>query len=263
MDPMDIDMIIAAASVPAHPYPSTACEIQAAIGADNAAAYDITAACTGMIYAMNIAKAFISSGIYKNVLLVATDANSKFIDWYDRTSCVLFGDGAGALVMKESVDGVDDIIAMDMHSNGKDGDFIKMPMNGENCPLVEPCAPQKQKIVMQGREVYKFVVTTMPESISNCLEKAGLTPDDVDYLIPHQANYRIIEAMASRLNYSDDKIIVNLQKYGNTSAASIPIAMAEGIEEGKIKLPCKAILSGFGAGLTWGTVIVRLREGIA
>ena len=165
--------------------------------------------------------------------------------------------------MKESVDGVDDIIAMDMHSNGKDGDFIKMPMNGENCPLVEPCAPQKQKIVMQGREVYKFVVTTMPESISNCLEKAGLTPDDVDYLIPHQANYRIIEAMASRLNYSDDKIIVNLQKYGNTSAASIPIAMAEGIEEGKIKLPCKAILSGFGAGLTWGTVIVRLREGIA
>ena len=130
---------------------------------------------------------------------------------------------------------------MDMHSNGKDGDFIKMPMNGENCPLVEPCEQKKQKIVMNGREVYKFVVTTMPESISNCLEKAGLTPDDVDYLIPHQANYRIIEAMA----------------------ASIPLAMAEGIEEGKIKLPCKAILSGFGAGLTWGTVIVRLREGIA
>ncbi len=145
MDAKDVDMIIAAASVPAHPYPSTACEIQAAIGADNAAAYDITAACTGMIYAMNIAKAFISSGIYKNVLLVATDANSKFIDWYDRTSCVLFGDGAGAIVMKESVDGVDDIIAMDMHSNGRDGDFIKMPLNGENCPLVEPCAPQKTK----------------------------------------------------------------------------------------------------------------------
>lgn len=263
MNAEDIDLIIAAASVPAHPYPSTACEIQAAIGADKAAAFDITAACTGMIYAMNIAKSFISSGIYKNVLLVATDANSKFIDWYDRTSCVLFGDGAGAFVMKESIDGVDDIIAMDMHSNGKDGNFIVMPMNGENCPLVEPCEQKKQKIVMNGREVYKFVVTTMPESISNCLDKAGLTPDDVDYLIPHQANYRIIEAMASRLNYSDDKIIVNLQKYGNTSAASIPLAMAEGIEEGKIKLPCKAILSGFGAGLTWGTVIVRLREGIA
>ena len=263
MNPKDIDLIIAAASVPAHPYPSTACEIQAAIGADKAAAFDITAACTGMIYAMNIAKAFISSGIYKNVLLVATDANSKFIDWYDRTSCVLFGDGAGAFVLKESVDGVDDIIAMDMHSNGKDGHFITMPISGENCPLVEPCEKKEQKIVMNGREVYKFVVTTMPESISNCLEKAGLTPDDVDYLIPHQANYRIIDAMASRLNYSEDKIIVNLQKYGNTSAASIPLAMAEGIEEGKIKLPCKAILSGFGAGLTWGTVIVRLREGIA
>ena len=263
MDAKEIDLIIAAASVPTHPYPSTACEIQAAVGADNAAAFDITAACSGMIYAMNIAKAFISSGIYKKVLLVATDANSKYLDWYDRTSCVLFGDGAGAFVMQESVDGVDDIIAMDMHSNGNDGHFITMPIVGENCPLVEPCPKQEQKIFMNGKEVYKFVVTTMPESISNCLEKAGLTPDEVDYLIPHQANYRIIDAMASRLNYSEEKIIVNLQKYGNTSAASIPLAMAEGIEEGKIKLPCKAILSGFGAGLTWGTVIVRLREGIA
>lgn len=263
MDAKDVDLIIAAASVPARPYPSTACEIQAAIGADKAAAFDITAACSGMIYAMNIAKSFISSGIYKKILLVATDTTSKFLDWYDRTSCVLFGDAAGAFVLEESIDGVDDIIAMDMHSNGKDGEFISMPIVGENCPLVEPCEQKKQKIFMNGKEVYKFVVTTMPESISNCLEKAGLTPDEVDYLIPHQANYRIIDAMASRLNYSEEKIIVNLQKYGNTSAASIPLAMAEGIEEGKIKLPCKAILSGFGAGLTWGTVIVRLREGIA
>lgn len=259
----DIDLIIAAASVPANAYPSTACEIQAAIGADNAAAFDITAACTGMIYAMNIAKSFIGSGIYKNILLVATDANSKFIDWYDRTSCVLFGDGAGAFVLKESVDGVDDIIAMDMHSNGKDGCFITMPISGENCPLVEPCEKKPLKVTMNGREVYKFVVQTMPESISSCLEKAGMTPDDIDYLIPHQANFRIIEAMASRLNYGDEEIITNLQKYGNTSAASIPLALAEGVEEGKIKLPAKAILSGFGAGLTWGTVIVRLREGIA
>lgn len=259
----EIDLIIAAASVPSRPYPSTACEIQAAIGAKKAAAFDITAACTGMIYAMNIAKAFISSGIYKNVLLVATDANSKFIDWYDRTSCVLFGDGAGAIVMKESVDGIDDIIAMDMHADGARGEFISMNISGENCPLVEPCEKKEQKIYMNGKEVYKFVVTTMPDSISNCLENAGMTPDDIDYLIPHQANFRIIEAMASRLNYNDEKIITNLQKYGNTSAASIPLAMAEGIEEGKIKLPCKAILSGFGAGLTWGTVIVRLREGIA
>lgn len=261
--PEDIDLIIAAASVPTNTYPSTACEIQAAIGADKAAAFDITAACTGMIYAMNIAKSFISSGIYKNILLVATDANSKFIDWHDRTSCVLFGDGAGAFVLKESIDGVDDILAMDMHSNGKDGAFIQMPLSGENCPLVEPCEKKPLKVTMNGREVYKFVVQTMPDSISACLEKAGLTPDDIDYLIPHQANYRIIEAMASRLNYSDEKIITNLQKYGNTSAASIPIALVEGVEEGKIKLPAKAILSGFGAGLTWGTVIVNLREGIA
>lgn len=259
----DLDLIISASSIPTNLYPSTACEIQAAIDADNAAAFDVSAACTGFIYSMNIAKSFISSGIYKNILVIAADANSKFVDWYDRGSCILFGDGAGAMVLSVSTDGVDDIIAMDMHSNGKDGEFIKLPLTGENCPLVEPCETKPLKIFMNGREVYKFVVQTMPDSINNCLEKAGLTPDEVDYLIPHQANYRIIEAMASRLNYGEEKTVVNLQKYGNTSAASIPIAMAEGIEEGKIKLPCKAILSGFGAGLTWGTVIVNLREGIA
>lgn len=263
IDPMSIDLIISASSIPTNLYPSTACEVQAAIGADNAAAFDLSAACTGFIYSMNVAKSFIASGIYKNILILAADANSKFVDWHDRGSCILFGDGAGAMVLSESVDGVDDIIAMDMHSNGKDGAFIHLPLSGENCPLVEPCEKKPLQIYMNGREVYKFVVQTMPDSISGCLEKAGLTPDDIDYLIPHQANYRIIEAMASRLNYGDEKIVVNLQKYGNTSAASIPIAMGEAIEEGKVKLPAKAILSGFGAGLTWGTVIVRLREGIA
>ena len=157
LDAKDVDLIIAAASVPTRPYPSTACEIQAAIGADNAAAFDITAACSGMIYAINIAKAFISSGIYKNILLVATEATSKFLDWTDRTSCVLFGDASGAFVLQKSVDGVDDIIAMDMHSNGKDGDFISMPIVGDNCPLVEPSVKVPQKITMNGKEVYKFV----------------------------------------------------------------------------------------------------------
>lgn len=257
-----IDMIIAASSSPEYLYPSSACLIQAAIGAVNAAAFDITAACTGLIYGMNIAKAFIASGIYKNILIVAADANSRLIDWKDRASCVLFGDGAGALVMSESIDGIDDIIAMDMHADGTRGDCITLPLTGENCPLVEAGEKKPLLIYINGKEVYKFVVQTMPESINNCLEQSGLTPEDIDYLIPHQANMRIIEALAERLQYGEEKVITNIQKYGNTSAASIPIALCEGIEEGKVKLPSKAILTGFGAGLTWGTVIVRLREGI-
>ncbi len=260
----EIDLIIAAASVPTMAYPATACQIQLAIGAKkDSAAFDITAACSGLVFAMNVAKAFIASGTYNNVLVVATDANSKFVDWEDRATCVLFGDGAGAMVMKKSPDGINDIIELDMFSAPEGGHYIQMPISGKNCPLVEPNEQQPLNIYMNGKEVYKFVVTRMPEYIANCIERAGMTPEEIDYLIPHQANLRIIDAMADRLNYGSEKVIVNIQKYGNTSAASIPIALVEGVEEGKVKLPCKAILTGFGAGMTCATAIVRLREGIA
>jgi 3-oxoacyl-[acyl-carrier-protein] synthase-3 len=262
MDAMDVDLIIAAASVPTRPYPATACVIQAAIGADNAAAFDITAACSGMIYAMNIAKSFISSGIYKKILLVATDTTSKFLDWYDRTSCVLFGDGAGAFVLEESIDGVDDIIAMDMHSNGKDGDFISMPISGENCPLVEPNTQEPAIIKMNGKEVYRFVAKVLPEYVEKLVSNAGMKNEDIDYLIPHQANMRIIQAVQERLGYSEDKVVTNIERFGNTSAASIPLALVESVERGSVKLGSTAILTGFGAGMTWGGAIVRLREGI-
>lgn len=259
----DIDLIIAAASVPTNAYPATACEIQAAIGAMNAAAFDITAACSGLIYAMNIAKSFIASGIYKNVLVVATDTNSKFVDWTDRSTCILFGDGAGAMILQPSIDGVDDIIALNLYADGSYAKEIVMPLSGKNCPLVEPNEQKPLHIFMNGKEVYKFVVTKMPDYISKIIEESNMTPADIDYLIPHQANLRIIDAMAERLGYDSEKVIVNIQKYGNTSAASIPIALVEGVEEGKVKLPCKAILCGFGAGMTCGTAIVNLREGIA
>lgn len=259
----DVQLVIAAASVPTMAYPSCACQIQLALNAQNAAGFDITAACSGLVYAMNIAKAFIASGTYENVLIVATDANSKFVDWTDRSTCVLFGDGAGAMVLKKSEDGINDIIELDMFSVPEGGKYIQMPISGTNCPLVEPNEHKEQKIYMNGKEVYKFVVTRMPNYIVECVERAGLTPEDIDYLIPHQANVRIIDAMAERLGYDNSKVIVNIEKYGNTSAASIPIALVEGVEEGKIKLPCKAILTGFGAGMTCATTIVRLREGIA
>lgn len=263
MKPEEIDLVIVAASVPTMAYPSTACQIQGEIGATNAAAFDVTAACAGMVYAMNVAKAFISSGTYENILIVATDANSKFVNWEDRAVCVLFGDGAGAMVLKKSPDGISDIIEIDMFSIPEGVGYIQLPISGKNCPLVEPNEQKPLHIYMNGREVYKFVVREMPDLIMNCIERAGLTPEEIDYLIPHQANLRIIDAMAERLNYDSNKVIVNINKYGNTSAASIPIALVEAVEEGKIKLPSKAILTGFGAGMTCATAIVRLREGIA
>lgn len=263
MKPEEIDLIITAASVPTMAYPSTACLIQGEIGASKAAAFDVTAACAGMVYAMNVAKAFITSGTYENVLIVAADTNSKFVDWEDRATCVLFGDGAGAMVMKKSPDGVNDIIEIDMLSFPEGVSYIKLPVSGKNCPLVEPNEQKPLHVHMNGREVYKFVVSKMPDLIMNCIERASLTPEEIDYLIPHQANLRIIDAMAERLNYDNSKVIVNIDKYGNTSAASIPIALVEAVEEGKIKLPSKAILTGFGAGMTCATAIVRLREGIA
>ena len=258
----DIDAIIVASSNPYNIYPSSACVIQDAIGAKKCPAFDITAACTGMLYAMEIGKSFISTGKYNNVLLVATDTNSKFLDWTDRASCVLFGDGAGSMILSKSDDNIDDIIAINLHADGSLGSYITMNLAGENCPLVEPATIPQQKINMVGKEVYKFVVQTMPDSIMGCLKNAGLEPNDIDYLVPHQANLRIIEGLQSRLEFSNDQVVVNIDKYGNTSAASVPIALAEAIEEGKIKTPSKAILCAFGAGMTWGSAVVRLREGL-
>ncbi len=257
---IDVDAIIVASSNPYNIYPSTACVIQDAIGAKNAIAFDITVACTGMIYALEIGRSMIATG--KNVLLVATDTNSKFLDWTDRGSCVLFGDGAGAILISEAKDGIDDILALNVNADGTTGKHITMNLVGDNCPLVEPAKEGCHKITMNGKEVYKFVVQTMPESIMKCLEDAELEPKDVDYLVPHQANLRIIEGLQNRLEFSDDKVIVNIDRYGNTSAASVPIALAEGIQSGKIKTPAVAILCAFGAGMAWGSAVVRLREGL-
>lgn len=262
IDPQEIDLIIAASSAPADLYPAMACRIQARLGIKNIPAFDVTAACSGLIYTLEMARAFIGAGIYKKVLIVATDNNSRFCDWNDRSVSILFGDGAGAMVVTKSDDGIDDILAIDIKADGSIGEYITLPLTGQNCPLVEPCEEKPVHISMNGKEVYKFVVKIIPEYIDKCLEMAGMKAEEVDYFIPHQANQRIIDAVQQRLGYSDDKVISNIKYYGNTSAASVPIALAEGVESGKIKLPCTAILCGFGAGMTWGVAIVRLREGI-
>lgn len=259
----DIDMVIAAASAPPHLYPAIACSIQAALNIPNdIPAFDVTAACSGLIYGMSIAKGFINSGMYKNILVVATDNNSRLLNWEDRSISILFGDGAGAVMMSVAEDGIEDIISIDIRANGSLGDLIKLPLAGKNCPLVEPNDEETQFISMNGKEVYRFVARTLPEYVENMITNAGMKADDIDYLIPHQANMRIIKAVQERLEYADEKVISNIEKYGNTSAASIPLALAEGVESGKVKLNSTAVLCGFGAGMTWGGAIVRLREGI-
>ena len=259
----DIELIIVATSAPSQLYPAMGCRIQAALGIpNNIPAFDITAACTGLIYALSIARGFISSGMYKNILIVATDNNTKLLDWSDRSCSILFGDGAGAMVVTASDDGVDDIISIDIKSDGSIGSIIEFNLTGKNCPLVEPNTEKPTFITMNGKEVYRFVARVLPEYVEKLVADAGLKNEDIDYLIPHQANLRIIQAVQERLGYSEDKVVTNIEKYGNTSAASIPLALVESVEQGKVKLGSTAILTGFGAGMTWGGAIVRLREGI-
>ena len=259
----DIELIIVATSAPSQLYPAMGCRIQAELGIpNNIPAFDITAACTGLIYALSIARGFIASGMYKNILIVATDNNSKLLDWSDRSCSILFGDGAGAMVVTASEDGVDDIISIDIKSDGSIGNIIEFNLAGKNCPLVEPNTEKPQFITMNGKEVYRFVARVLPEYVEQLVANAGMKNEDIDYLIPHQANLRIIQAVQERLGYSEDKVVTNIERFGNTSAASIPRALVESVEQGKVKLGSTAILTGFGAGMTWGGAIVRLREGI-
>ncbi len=263
IDPEEIDLIIAASSAPPDLYPAIACHIHKRLGIKRQIpAFDITAACSGLIYGLSIAKAYISSGMYKNILIVASDNNSKLVDWTDRGTSILFGDGAGAMVVTQAEDGIDDVIAVDIKADGNFGHLIELPLDGKNCPLVEQYEPKPVGIKMNGRGVYTFVAKVLPHYVEELITNAGMKADDIDYLIPHQANIRIIEAVQERLGYSDDKVVTNIKYYGNTSAASIPIALAESVEKGKVKLGTTAVLCGFGAGMTWGGAIVRLREGI-
>ena len=263
IDVEDIDMIIAASTAPIELY-SMGCQIHKRLGIKKPVpAFDIAAACTGLIYGLSIAKGLIASGMYKNILIVATDNNSKLLDWTDRGTSILFGDGAGAMVVTASDDEVDDIIAIDIKSDGNYDHLISLRFDGKNCPLVDqPDETHDSLIHMNGRGVYAFVAKILPKYVEELLQNSGMTSDDIDYLIPHQANIRIIQAVQERLGLPEEKVVTNIKYYGNTSAASIPIALAEGVEKGKVKLGSNALLCGFGAGMTWGGAIVRVREGI-
>ena len=257
----DIDIIIAASSMPVQLMPNTACMAQKLIKTSrNIPAFDISAACSGLVYGLDIANSYIRSGLYKNILLITMDNCSRYLDWSDRRASILFGDGIGTMVI--SAGNENDILSIDIKADGSIGDYISMPIQKSNCPFVDS-TPTPQFLDMKGQDVYKFVANVIPNYITDeILSKNNISVDEVDYLVLHQANQRIISAVQERLGYSDDKVITNIEKLGNTSASSILIAMGEALKEGKIKTPSKAIICGFGAGMCWGGGIIRLRNGI-
>ncbi|TXC90762.1 ketoacyl-ACP synthase III [Metabacillus litoralis] len=236
----ELDMILVATVTPDQPFPSIACMLQEKLGATKAAAMDISAACAGFMYGVVTAKQFIETGAYKNVLVIGVEKLSKVTDWNDRNTAVLFGDGAGAAVIGPVSEGRG-ILSFELGADGTGGKHLY----------------QDEYIIMNGREVFKFAVRQMGESSLNVLEKAGLSKEDVDFLIPHQANIRIMEASRERLDLPVEKMSKTVHKYGNTSAASIPISLVEEVEAGKIKDDDLIVMVGFGGGLTWGAIALR------
>ncbi|MCX5749817.1 MAG: ketoacyl-ACP synthase III [Candidatus Saganbacteria bacterium] len=250
----ELDLIIVGTSTPDTLFPSVGCIIQGKIGAKNAAAFDVSAACSGFNYALATAHAFFSSGKYKKALVVGTDTLAKYLDWTDRGTCVLFGDGAGAVVL-ESCEKGRGILADYLSADGIGAGHLVMPGGGSRNP--RPKNEKERCISMDGKEVFKFAVKALETSLLKAVEEAGLSINDISLLIPHQANIRIIDHTSKKLSIPKERIFVNLQKYGNTSAASIPIALDEARRSGRIKKDDIIAIVGFGAGLTTGANIIR------
>ncbi|MBC1219347.1 beta-ketoacyl-ACP synthase 3 [Nostoc sp. UCD121] len=255
--PEDLDLILLATSTPDDLFGS-ACQVQAQLGATNAVAFDLTAACSGFVFGLVTAAQYIRTGVYKNVLLIGADILSRWVDWQDRRTCVLFGDGAGAVVLQASKS--DRLLGFALKSDGTQNHHLNLAYAGasqELLPGVNITKGTYQPITMNGKEVYRFAVQKVPEIIDKALFQANLKVDQIDWLVLHQANQRIIDAVAQRLNIPEHKVISNLAQYGNTSAASIPLALDEAVREGKIKPNDIVATSGFGAGLTWGAAIFQ------
>ncbi len=257
LTPEDIDLIIVGSASPDMLFPSTACLVQAKIGAKNAGAFDLSAACSSFVYAMSVGSQMIATGIYKHVLVIGAEVLSKIMDWQDRNTCVLFGDGAGAAVLSEVEPGYG-ILGIDLGADGTGADALLVPAGGTRMPATEATIAGRQHFVhMNGPEVFRFATKVMGASASRAMAHAGVSSDEIDWLIPHQANTRIIHSAAKRLNVPMEKVIVNVDRYGNTSSASIPIALAEARDQGKIKKGDTLVLVGFGGGLTWAGCVLK------
>jgi len=255
----DIEMIITATITPEMVFPSTACFVQNMLGAKKAWAFDLSAACSGFVYALSIAQQFVSSGKYDNVLIIGAETLSKITDYKDRKSCILFGDGAGAAVIKRGdKKGPKGIIYSTSGSDGAGWTALNCPAYGSRHPVGKPLEnPNSVYMYINGREVYQLAVRKIIETVEDCLTNCGISTGDIDLFIPHQMNARIIESVAKRLELPSEKVFINIDKYGNTSAASIPIALDECMRQGRIKKGDIVLLVAFGGGLTWGANVIE------
>jgi 3-oxoacyl-[acyl-carrier-protein] synthase-3 len=252
-----LDLIIVATESPDTKFPSTACILQDKLGATHAAAFDLAAGCTGFVYSSIVASQMIATGLYKYVLVVGAETLSRILNWHDRNTCILFGDGAGAAVMGPVEEGYG-IQAVDMGAEGSGGKYLDMPAGGSRRPASHETVDNMEHYIhMNGKEVFKFAIKVMGRSASKVIAKAGLKNEDIDLLIPHQANIRIIDNAAKRLGLPVEKVMINIEKYGNTSAACIPIAMTEAKAAGRLHKGDNVVLVGFGAGLTWASILLK------
>jgi 3-oxoacyl-[acyl-carrier-protein] synthase-3 len=251
-----LDLIVVATVTPDMSFPSTACILQEKLGAKKAAAFDLSAACSGFIYGLANAAQFIATGTYQYALVIGAECLSRITDYTDRNTCILFGDGAGAAVLGQVAEGRG-FQSFELGADGSGGELLKVEGGGSRCPATPESLDQgRHFIYMAGREVFKFAVRIMGSAAEEALRKAGMNKQDIDLLVPHQANIRIIESALQRLELTEDKCVINLSKYGNSSAASIPIALAEAVEEGRTKEGDCIVLVGFGGGLTWGASVM-------
>jgi 3-oxoacyl-[acyl-carrier-protein] synthase-3 len=252
----DIDLVISTSLVPDMVFPATASVVAERIGATNAGAFDVQSGCTGFVYGLATATAFVAAGIYDNVLVTGAEAVSKALDWQDRATCVLFGDGAGAVLVRPSDNG--SIFAFDLGNDGSGAPFLNMPAGGTAEPATHETVDERRHFLrMNGREVYRFATRRVVESCRKTLDDAGVTPAEVDLFVPHQANLRIIEKVAAQLGFSEEQVFSNVERFGNTSCASIPLCLHDAMAQGRLKKGDRLLMVGFGAGLTWGSCLTR------
>jgi 3-oxoacyl-[acyl-carrier-protein] synthase-3 len=257
LKPADVDLIIVSTSSPEHIFPATACLVQDEIGATKAGAFDLSAACTGFIYALEMATQAIRGGSISNAIVIGSETLSRFVNWKDRGTCILFGDGAGAFVLQGS-DEPGGLISTIMRSDGSGKDLLSLPAGGSKLPASKDTIGNGlHYIQMNGREVFRFATKVMAQATLDALDKAQMSLEDIDLIIPHQANYRIIDMAARNLNFPMERVFINVDHYGNTSTASIPIATCEAIQKGRLNPGDKVVFVGFGAGLTWGAAVAQ------
>ncbi|MGL2679489.1 ketoacyl-ACP synthase III [Helicobacter pylori] len=257
LTPQDIDLVVVATLSPDFlAMPSTACVLSAKLGIENKPAFDISAACTGFIYLLSVAKAYVESGMYENVLIVGAEKTSSVLDFKDRGTCILFGDGAGACVIGRTKRLKESVLDVQISANGNFSNYLYTPRTLKPTPFNSKEETLEPFLCMKGNEVFKLAVKTLLKDVETILEKNALKPEDVRLFIPHQANFRIIQAVREHLDFKDEQVVLTVHKYGNTSAASIPMAMCEAYEEGRLKKGDLMLLDAFGGGLTWGSALV-------